>query len=198
MAYPYSLREVIADGVVHFLGLAAAITGSVLLLVWATRNGQTVELASVWIYASFLLTALVASAAYHMLPWERPRPWLHKIDHAAIYLKIAGTYTPIVVLIGSGFAYVVLAFVWIAALVGAVAKLSFWRVDGRGSLALYLALGWACLLLVGPMIRTLPEAAVWLISAPATRSAPRWRSCSPERPPHSSGPRVHDSGCSWR
>lgn len=163
MSYPYPVREVLADAVVHALGLVAAITGTILLLLWMSAQSGAALILSVSIYLGFLLVSLFASAAYHMLPWERARPVLHKIDHAAIYLKIAGTYTPLVELIGSAFAYVVLTGVWAVAIFGAVAKLSFWRVDGRGSLALYLGMGWACLLLAGPILYTLPVSASWLI-----------------------------------
>ena len=112
-----------------------------------------------------LILSLLASAAYHLLPWERSRPVFHRLDHAAIYLKIAGTYTPLVVLIGSWFAYVVLGVVWVVALLGAVAKLSFWATNARGSLALYLLLGWASVLLIWPMWLTLPGPAFALIAA---------------------------------
>lgn len=165
MSYPYPIREVLADACIHALGLVGAIIGTVLLMLWVAAQSGTAEIVSVAVYLGFLLFALMASAAYHMLPWERPRPWLHKIDHAAIYLKIAGTYTPLVVIMGSVFAYVVLAAVWAVAIFGAIAKLSFWRVDGRGSLALYLAMGWACLLLAGPILYTLPVSASGLIAA---------------------------------
>jgi len=59
-----------------------------------------------------------------------PGPLLRRVDHAAIYLKIAGTYTPLVVMIGSGFAYLVLAVVWTLALIGVLLKLFFWRTPG--------------------------------------------------------------------
>lgn len=165
MRYPYPTHEVLADAVIHFIGLTAAFTGSVLLLLWTLEQSDSMQIAATGVYAGMLLFALCASAAYHLLPWERPRPLLHKIDHAAIYLKIAGTYTPLVVLIGSAFAYAMLAGIWLVALAGAIAKLSFWRADGRGSLTLYLALGWACVLLVGPMMQTLPAQALGLIFA---------------------------------
>lgn len=88
---------------------------------------------------------------------------LHRIDHAAIYLKIAGTYTPLVAAIGSGFAYGILGIVWLLAAVGAVAKLWFWRTDGKGSLALYLGMGWLSVLLVWPMWHSLSGAALTLV-----------------------------------
>ncbi len=163
MSYPYPVKEVVADGVVHIIGLSAAISGVTFLVLHAAQSAPTPNIWAISIYAGFLLFALVASAAYHMLPWETSRPWLHKIDHAAIYLKIAGTYTPLVVVIGSVFGYVILAGIWILALGGAIAKLSFWRPDARGSLQLYLAMGWGCLLLLPLMIQELPSASLWLI-----------------------------------
>lgn len=162
MSYPYPIREVVADGVIHALGISAAVTGVWFLVVQVARADAAPGLVAIGVYACFLLVALLASAAYHMLPWDQSRPWLHKIDHAAIYLKIAGTYTPFVVLIGSAFAYAVLAIVWIIALGAAIAKLSFWETDSKASLPLYLALGWAALLLMPPMVETLPAISLFL------------------------------------
>ncbi|MEX0367793.1 MAG: hemolysin III family protein [Ruegeria sp.] len=163
MPYPYSIRETVADASVHVLGLGAGITASAMLLVHVVQTQGVAQIAATSIYTGFAVLALVASALYHLLPWDVSRPVFHRIDHAAIYLKIAGTYTPLVVLIGSAFAYVVLAAVWVVALIGAVAKLSFWATDARGSLALYLAMGWASLLLIWPMWQALPAAATALI-----------------------------------
>ncbi len=165
MAYPHSLRETLADASVHVLGVGSAITAGAFLMSYVIRTQEVPQIAATSVYAGMLIFALVASAAYHLLPWDRTRPVLHRIDHAAIYLKIAGTYTPLVVLIGSFFAYGVLAVVWGIALIGAMAKLSFWATDGRGSLALYLALGWASVLLIWPMWQHLPGPSLALIVA---------------------------------
>lgn len=165
MAYPYSREETIADGTVHALALGASIIAVVALLMQTAPAAQAGTTMAVILYAAMMLLSFGASAAYHLLPWDRTRPLLHRIDHAAIYLKIAGTYTPLVVLIGSAFGYVVLALVWLVALAGAVAKLSIWATDARGSLALYLALGWASVLLIWPMWQALPGTAIALICA---------------------------------
>ncbi|MEO0865312.1 MAG: hemolysin III family protein, partial [Pseudomonadota bacterium] len=134
MPYPYSLRETFADASIHLLGVAGAIVAGWILVGHVNATQDVARIAATSVYAGLLIFALVASAAYHMLPWDRTRPLFHRIDHAAIYLKIAGTYTPLVVLIGSAFAYAVLAAVWVIALFGAAAKLSFWATDARGSL----------------------------------------------------------------
>lgn len=164
MPYPYSLRETLADASVHVLGVGAGLSAGAMLLAHVVQTQGAAQVAATSVYAGFAIFALIASAAYHLLPWEASRPVFHRIDHAAIYLKIAGTYTPLVVLIGSAFAYVVLAAVWLVAVFGAVAKLSFWATDARGSLALYLAMGWASVLLIWPMWQTLPGPSVALIA----------------------------------
>jgi hemolysin III len=155
--------ERVADGVVHALGVSLALVGTVLLIVFAALVAPAPAVAAVSVYTGLMLFGLVASAFYHLSPWPRLKPWLRRIDHAAIYLKIAGTYTPIVVLIGSGFAYAVLVGVWLLALAGAVMKLGFWNAPGRLDPLFYLALGWASLLLVWPVIATLPVSASVLI-----------------------------------
>ncbi|MFK7836636.1 MAG: hemolysin III family protein [Sulfitobacter sp.] len=162
MAYPYSRPETLADAAVHAVGLVLAIPGCVYLMYQAAARSPE-EMAATALYASCLIIAFLASAIYHMCPIDHLRPTLHRIDHAAIYLKIAGSYTPFVVVIGSGFAYGVLGLVWALALLGAIAKLSFWRTDSKGSLALYLGMGWLSALLIWPMWQHLSATVVWLV-----------------------------------
>lgn len=115
------------------------------------------------VYVGCLILSLCASAIYHLSPFDAVRPFLRKVDHAAIYFKIAGTYTPFVALLGSAFAYSVLGLVWALAVLGAVAKLSFWPGTGKRSLALYLGMGWLSVLLIWPMWATLPGFALVLV-----------------------------------
>jgi hemolysin III len=164
--YPaYARSERIADGTVHLLGVLLAVTGTVLLLVFAAlwAQGGPGQMAALAVYGGAITLSLIASACYHMTPWERFRAPLRRLDHAAIYLKIAGTYTPLVVLVGGVFSYVVLAAVWVAAIGGAVAKLAFFRSPGWVGTALYLGLGWASLLLAWPLVTNLPPAASVLV-----------------------------------
>lgn len=162
MAYPHSPKETLADGAVHAAGLMMAIPGCGLLL-WSAADASTTLQTATTIYAACLIAAFIASAIYHMCPIDRLRPVLGRIDHAAIYFKIAASYTPFVVLIGTGFAYSVLAAVWILALAGAVAKMTIWRVHARGSLALYLGMGWLSALLIWPIYQHLSLSVVVLV-----------------------------------
>ncbi len=162
--YPtYARNERIADATVHGLAVTLSLAGTVLLIVFAALTAGGAMIAAVAIYGVLLTFSFVASTLYHFTPWETARPILRRIDHAAIYLKIAGTYTPLVVLIGSVFGYVVLGVVWALALAGAAAKLFFWRNPGRFGPALYLVLGWLSLALVWSLFPVLPLAGIILI-----------------------------------
>ena len=165
MAYPYSLRETLADGTVHAAGLALAAVGVIALLAQAHMGAPGAQIAALYVYAVAILLAFAASAIYHLSPFDRTRPLLHKIDHAAIYLKIAGTYTPLVVMLGSAFGYFLLGVIWTIAAAGAALKLSVWHASGRLSLGLYLAMGWAAVLLVPLLFSKVPTLSFALIVA---------------------------------
>ena len=163
--YPtYARAERIADGTMHAVGVLGAVTGAVVLIIWSSGNTTAGQIAAISVYGATLIATFVASAFYHMTPWESIRPTLRRFDHAAIYLKIAGTYTPLVVMIGSGFAYVVLAVVWGLAVVGMVLKLFFWRTPGRFGPALYLIMGWLSLALIWSLWPIVPVSAMVLMA----------------------------------
>ena len=163
--YPtYTRAERVADATMHGLGLGFAMTAAVMLLFWSAQFGPATQIASA-VYGVALIACFGASAFYHFTPWEGLRPTLRRIDHAFIYLKIAGTYTPLVVIIGSGFAYLVLGVVWILAVIGMVTKLAFWRTPGRFGPALYLLMGWLSVALIWPLAQVVSPVAIGLIAA---------------------------------
>jgi len=169
MTYPrYSKPERIADAAVHIAGIVFAVVGTCVLLIWAARSTDTGMFWGLSIYTAMLIGSFVASACYHFTPWEGPRPTLRRIDHAAIYLKIAGTSTPLVVLIGSAFAYGILVLGWALAMIGVVAKLFFWKQlgvsGGRWGTALYLGLGWVSVALLTSLAPLLSGWALALIA----------------------------------
>lgn len=163
--YPkYSRSERIADGTMHALGVTGAIVGALSLVIWSNgqvSGGQSIALL---VYGLALIATFFASALYHMTPWESIRPRLRQLDHAAIYLKIAGTYTPLVVMVGTAYAYYVLGIVWALAIFGIVTKIFFWRRPGRFGPALYLVMGWLGVALIWGLVPILPIAATILIA----------------------------------
>jgi hemolysin III len=165
MSYPaYSRAERVADGSIHVLGVGAAVTGVAVLLWSLSAHLGAPQRAGAVIYGAALILMLTASAAYHMGAHTSARPLLRRLDHAFIYVKIAATFTPFVVVIGSTFAYGVLAMVWILSLLGAGHKLRAAR--GRMTTASwpYVVLGWMGLLLVWPMIDVSPWPSIVLMT----------------------------------
>ncbi|MEM8542333.1 MAG: hemolysin III family protein [Pseudomonadota bacterium] len=164
-AYPnYARSERVADGIIHILGVSGALLGTALLLTWASFRLGVGEVTALTIYCLTVIAGFTASACYHMTPWEHFRPVLRRIDHAAIYLKIAGTYTPLVVMIGSLSSYLILTLVWGLAAFGTVTKLFYWQLPTRSSGTLfYLAMGWISVLIIYPLGFVMPESAIWLI-----------------------------------
>ena len=164
--YPaYARSERIADAVVQGAGLVLALTGSVLLIVFAALWLGAGQVAALSVYGAAMVFSFAASAFYHFTPWEVARPVLRRVDHAAIYLKIAGTVTPFVVILGTGLGYAGLALIWTLAVAGATAKLFFWRAPGLGNALLYLGLGWIAGLLIWPLLPVLPGWSTALIVA---------------------------------
>lgn len=164
MSYPpYTPAERIADGVVHVAGLVAAVAGVAGVYAVFALQMDGVTLLAVTVYSLSLLAMLGASAAYHLLAHTSLRPILRRLDHAAIYVKIAGTFTPLGILLGTGFGYVVLAMVWLVACVGALTKLRMPYGSMTTGWIPYMALGWAGVALMLPLSGVLPGMSLALI-----------------------------------
>lgn len=166
LTWHYTRRELLADGVVHCLGVALGLAGATALIVTAAATHLGWEArASVMVYAAALVSMLAVSAVYNMHPVS-PRKWLlRRADHALIYLMIAGTYTPLVALVGTGkSAYALLAFIWVVAGIGIAIKLWMPGRYDRLSIGLYLVLGWSGLLAYESVIAALQPTALWLLA----------------------------------
>ena len=164
----YSKAERVADGVIHGLGIGSSLVAVSILLTLAVPRLDGRAGLALSVYGIAIIVLFCVSAAYHLVPALNWKPALKRCDQAAIFFKIAGTYTPLVVLIGGVFAYAVLFVVWVAALGGAFAKLALGARFERISVALYLPLGWAALLF-GVAIPQL-----WAQSTSRPLTGPRW------------------------
>lgn len=164
VAPSYSAAERLADAAVHGAGLLLAVGGGAVLLRMAALSGDRAAALAVAVYAASLLATFVASAAYNLAPWPTRREMLRRLDHAAIFVKIAGTYTPFCVLsLWDGPGRTLLLAVWSAALVGAAVKLAAPRRFEIGSILLYLALGWSFLPVAAKAAEALPPLSLWLL-----------------------------------
>ena len=163
-SYPsYTRPERIADGAVHVLGVLAAAIGVAMLLMYTFDQIGWGAFAAISVYCAALLMMLCASAAYHILADTSARPVLRRLDHAAIYVKIAGTFTPLAVFLGTAFGYAILALVWGLALLGARAKLRMARGKMTTGWWPYLALGGLGVMLCVPLAELLPWLSTQLI-----------------------------------
>jgi hemolysin III len=161
--YP-SRVERAADGVVHAVGLLAALVGGGLLVAVALVNRGVPMATAGAIYAMCLMAMLAASAVYNLTRPSRYRRLLRRIDEAAIFLMIAGSYTPFTIkLLPPEFALGVTAAIWAAALAGAAGKVLWPNLSDRAWCVIYLAFGWLAVVVLGPVVPTLPPLAIALL-----------------------------------
>jgi len=125
VTWNYTRKEILADGAVHVVGVALGVAGAIAIVVIAALSPLSLlERAGVTIYAAGLVSMLGVSATYNMWPVSRRKWLLRRADHALIYLMIAGTYTPLVALVGDGLpAWSLLGTVWLVAAIGIALKL---------------------------------------------------------------------------
>jgi hemolysin III len=162
----YDRAELIADGIVHGIGLFSGLIAATVLIVLAGVFASAYEIVSVSVYAAGLLAMLGFSAAYNLWPVSRRKWLLRRFDHSAIYILIAATYTPVFAQLQNRiFAMSLLAGVWCVAAVGIVLKLFFPGRFDRVSVGLYLAMGWSGVIAYDAGLSSLPQLAFWFIVA---------------------------------
>jgi len=162
----YSRAEMISDAVVHVMGLLLVLMAvPVLIVLTALYRGDVASITGVSVYGGALLAMILCSALYNIGETSglgAAKEWLlRRLDHSAIYLKIAGTYTPFTLLSGHGLALT--AGVWAAALVGIVLKVISPERFKWAALALYLGMGWAGIAAGGSLFAALPLPVVILM-----------------------------------
>ncbi|MBI1795296.1 MAG: hemolysin III family protein [Chloroflexi bacterium] len=158
------LREPV-NGLTHFFAAIIAAVGLIALIVIGWNS--LVKEVSLSIYGASLILLFAASAAYHMVKaGPKVIAVFRKLDHAAIYLLIAGTYTPISAIMFTGFwKWGLLAIVWSLAVIGIVVKMFIIKAPRWITAGVYLVMGWLSLAAIGEMLRVLPVGAlVWLIT----------------------------------
>jgi len=163
--FVFRRAELWADGAIHVLGVALGLGAVTTLIVQVASSAPLFDLLPVTIYGAALLAVLIVSATYNMWPIS-PRKWfIRRFDHSAIYVLIAGTYTPFLMkLSASIFAQALLAIVWLAAAAGVAIKVALPGRFDRLSIALYLLTGWSGLL-IWESVSLLPPATLRLIVA---------------------------------
>jgi hemolysin III len=163
---PYSLAELVVDAAVHILGLVVALAAGSILLAAALLHTAPEAFPALVVYVSTLIGVLGISMAYNMWPASPIKMALARLDQAAIFLFIAGSYTPfLAVMGGTPVGTIMMSLVWGASLVGVALKLIVPERFGRIAIALYLAIGWSGVFVFHSLGQVLPASTMWLLLA---------------------------------
>ncbi len=158
-------KEELANSISHWLGFAGALAAIPVLVVSAVSRGDAAGIVGSSIFGATVLLLYLASAGYHAVPPSRPlKARLQKIDHAAIYLLIAGTYTPFTLgVLRGAWGWTLFGLVWGAAAVGVGSKLIAGVRHPKVSTAMYLVMGWLMVIAIHPLVVRMPPAGIgWL------------------------------------
>ncbi len=163
---PQSLGEEIANSVSHGLGLVAALVSAPVLIMTTAQTGKAMNVIGACIFAATMVLAYCASTVYHAVPHKRAKALLRKLDHGAIFLLIAGTYTPFTLgALDGPWGWTLFGLVWSLAGAGVMLK-AFDRLEHpTASLALYLLMGWLCVFATGPLLDRIPIPGLLLLAA---------------------------------
>ena len=162
-----SVREEIANAVTHGVGLLLSLIGMPILVLAALDRGERVMVIGASVFGATLIALYAASTLYHAIPHPRIKQRLRVLDHAAIYLLIAGTYTPFTLGVLRGtWGWTLFGIVWTLAALGVLCKVLF----GSGAMAtlstaVYVAMGWVIIIAIKPLMASMDHAGLVLLVA---------------------------------
>jgi hemolysin III len=167
---PQSLGEEIANSITHGLGFVASVAIAPMLVVAAVRSHDPWRVVGASVFAATLIMLYAASTIYHALHGRavrRGKAVFQRLDHAAIYLLIAGTYTPfLLVSLRGPWGWTLLAIVWVLAVLGVVLKSVFGAARFAAlSTIVYVGMGWLAIVAVRPLVEHVPANALWWLVA---------------------------------
>jgi len=162
---PQTHGEEIANSVSHGVGFVAALASAPVLIATVAKTGSYVNVASATVFALTTVLLYCASTLYHAASRERVKALLRRLDHGAIFLLIAGTYTPFTLGPLKGpLGWTLFGVVWTLAVIGVTLK-AFDRIAHPvASLGLYLFMGWLCVVAIEPLLQRIPTAGVLLLA----------------------------------
>ncbi|MFP4658047.1 MAG: PAQR family membrane homeostasis protein TrhA [Desulfonatronovibrionaceae bacterium] len=162
----YSPTEELFNGLTHGLGLLLSLVGLVVLVIHACTQGSAWHVLSFSVFGISLVFLYLSSALYHSLKAPRQKTFFKKMDHSAIFLLIAGTYTPFMLINLRGpWGWSIFGAVWGLALLGIILKWTGIHRFRRLSLVLYLGMGWMCLIALKEMITHVPAVGLYFLLA---------------------------------
>lgn len=160
----YAFAEEVLSSAIHGVGIVLSIIALTVLVTFASMHGDAWHVTSVAVFGTTLILLYTASTLYHGIPNEMAKPALRALDHIAIYLLIAGTYTPFTLISLRGpWGWSLFAVVWGLALLGIALELTSLKRLRAPAVALYICMGWLALAAAGPLIQAVPSQGLWLL-----------------------------------
>ncbi len=161
----YTLAEELAHAITHGVGLALSVAGLIVLVVAAVRYGSVWHIVGCSIFGAALVLTYTASTLYHSLPSQYGKSIFQRLDHSAIFLLIAGTYTPFTLVTLRGpWGWSLLSTVWAVAIFGIGLQFTSFRWKRVVSIILYVALGWVVVVAIKPMMAAIATGGLLLIA----------------------------------
>lgn len=160
----YSLAEEILNAATHGLGILLSIVGLSVLVAYASLDGSPLLITSCAIFAGSLILSYSFSTLYHAIFHEKTKQIFRQFDHAAIYLLIAGTYTPItLIMLPKPLGWTVFAIIWTVSIIGIILKFVYPGRFKKTSMVLYLILGWFIIIVINKLFEAMPTGGLWLL-----------------------------------
>lgn len=160
-----TIIEEIANSITHGIGFGLSVAGLTLLVVYASFTGDPWRIVAFAIYGTTLALLYLTSTLYHSITHTEAKSIFRRLDHSAIYLLIAGTYTPIILItLRDSWVLYMLPLVWLMALLGILVKVKYFHSSQKLSLLFYIGMGWMALIAAKPLYENIPiQSFVWII-----------------------------------
>lgn len=160
------MGEEIANSITHGIGVALSIAGLVVLVVLAAAKGDAWRVVSFSIYGATLILLYLASTLYHAFRNERVKHFFNILDHSMIYILIAGTYTPyMLVSLRGAWGWTIFGIIWGLAIFGIISKTLFINQSTKISVSVYILMGWFCLIALRQMFLSVGLGGMLLLAA---------------------------------
>ncbi len=167
-----SYGEELANAITHGIGAVASMAGLILLVLRAATRGSTTSVVGASVFGVSMVILYSASFLYHSFKDPQKRRVCRIIDHCSIYLLIAGTYTPVTLLIGGGWGWSLFGIVWGIGVVGIFLELFELKRSKLVTIAVYVAMGWTVVIALGPLTRVVdPRMINWGLAGGVTYTA---------------------------
>ena len=159
----YSMTEEIINASTHGFGILLSIVGLAVLVAFASLDGSAMLITSCAIFGGTLIFAYSSSTLYHAITNEKAKQIFRQFDHAAIYLLIAGTYTPVLLLLEPSWGWTIFSIIWTTAIIGVILKFIYPKKFKKLSVGLYLVMGWFIVVVIKQLMISMDSGGLWLM-----------------------------------